>query len=219
LPDVVIFGTGSFGQVARFYFTRDSDYRVVAFTADAAQIASPNLDGLPVIPFDRIEQEFPPSQCAMFVAVGYRQVNSVRARIYDEAKSRGYQLATYVSSRCSHWGDMVIGDNCFVFEDNTIQPFVTLGNDVILWSGNHIGHHSSIGDHCFLASHVIISGHVKVGRHCFFGVNATTRDAITIGDRCVIGAGALVMKSTRPDEVYIAERTRRDKRKSSDIGL
>lgn len=219
MTDLVLFGTGSFGEVAHFYFKRDSRYRVVAFTADAGQIKSSTLAGLPVVPFDSLEREFPPSQCAMFVAVGYREVNATRARIYDAAKARGYRLATYVSSRCSHWGDTVIGDNCFIFEDNTIQPYVTIGNDVILWSGNHIGHHSTIGDHCFLASHVVISGNVKVGRHCFFGVNATTRDTITIGDRCVIGAGALIMKSTRPDEVYIARRTERDKRPSAEIGL
>jgi sugar O-acyltransferase (sialic acid O-acetyltransferase NeuD family) len=217
--DLVIFGTGSFGQMAHFYFTRDSERRVVAFTADAAHITASALEGLPLVPFDRIEQEFPPSQCAMFVAVGYRQVNAVRAGIYDQAKARGYQLATYLSSRCSHWGDAVIGDNCFIFEDNTIQPYVTIGNDVIMWSGNHVGHHSTIGDHTFLSSHVVISGHVKVGQRCFFGVNATLRDAISIGDRCVIGAGALIMKSTRPDEVYITPRTVRDRRTSGEIGF
>ena len=219
MADVVIFGTGSFGQVAHFYFTRDSEHRVVAFTADAGQTEATSMEGLPVVPFDRVAQDYPPAQCLMFVAVGYRQVNSVRSGIYDRVKGLGYRLPTYLSSRCSHWGDTVIGDNCFIFEDNTIQPYVTIGNDVILWSGNHIGHHATIGDHCFLASHVVISGHVRVGNHCFFGVNATTRDAIRIGDRCVIGAGALIMKSTRDDEVYIAERTPRDKRKSGEIGL
>ena len=169
--------------------------------------------------FDAVEREFPPAQCTMFVAVGYRQVNAVRERVYEEARRRGYQLQTYVSSKCTWWGDTKIGDNCFIFDDNTIQPIVTIGNDVVMWSGNHIGHHSSIGDHTFLASHVVISGHVTVGRRCFLGVNATVRDSILIGDRLVIGAGALIMKSTRPDDVFITPRTQRDKRKSDEIGL
>jgi sugar O-acyltransferase (sialic acid O-acetyltransferase NeuD family) len=219
MSDLVIFGTGSFAELAHFYFTRDSEHRVVAFTADAGHVTQTTLKGVPVVAFDAVEREFPPAQCRMFVAVGYRQVNAVRAAKYGAAKARGYGLVTYISSRCSHWGDTVIGDNCFIFEDNTIQPYVTIGNDVIMWSGNHIGHHSTIGDHCFFASHVVISGHVKVGSSCFFGVNATVRDAITIGDRSVIGAGALIMKTTRPDEVYIAARTVKDRRKSSDIGL
>ncbi|MGQ0732050.1 MAG: acetyltransferase [Acidobacteriota bacterium] len=218
VSNLVIFGTGSFAEVAHLYFTRDSDYRVVAFTADADHISQTTLSGLPVVPFESIERECPPSECGMFIAVGYRQVNAIRRRVYEQAKARGYTLATYISSRCSNWAQ-AIGDNCFIFEDNTIQPFVTIGNDVILWSGNHVGHHSTIGDHSFLASHVVISGHVTVGEQCFFGVNATTRDSITIGDRTVIGAGALIMKSTRADEVYIAARTARDHRKSHEIGL
>jgi len=219
VSDLVIFGTGSFAELAHFYFTRDSDHRVVAFTADADHVHEPTKAALPLVSFDAVEREFPPAQCTMFVAVGYRQVNAVRERVYEEARRRGYQLQTYVSSKCTWWGDTKIGDNCFIFEDNTIQPFVTIGNDVVMWSGNHIGHHSSIGDHTFLASHVVISGHVTVGRRCFLGVNATVRDSISIGDRSVIGAGALIMKSTRPDDVFITPRTQRDKRKSDEIGL
>ena len=50
------------------------------------------------------------------------------------------------------------GDNCFILEDNTVQPFVTIGNNVTLWSGNHIGHDSVIEDDCFISSHVVVSG-------------------------------------------------------------
>jgi sugar O-acyltransferase (sialic acid O-acetyltransferase NeuD family) len=219
VSNLVVFGTGSFAEVAQFYFNRDSEYRVVAFSAHGSQVREDTFGGVPVVPFEELAGHFPADRHAAFVAVGYRNVNRVRAAVYDEVKAKGYPLATYVSSKASRWEDLRIGDNCFVFEDNTIQPFVTIGNDVVMWSGNHIGHHSTIGDHCFLASHVVISGHVRVGARCFFGVNATTRDSISIGDGCVIGAGALVMKSAREGEVYIAERTRPDRRKSDDIGL
>jgi NDP-sugar pyrophosphorylase family protein len=48
-----------------------------------------------------------------------------------------------------------LGENCLVLEDNTIQPFASIGRNVTLWSGNHIGHHAQIRDHCFIASHVV----------------------------------------------------------------
>jgi len=218
VSDLVIFGTGSFAELAHFYFTRDTAHRVSAFAADADHVKEATFTGLPVVAFEDLAHDFPPARFSMFIAVGCRQVNAVRKRVYLDAKGRGYRLETYVSSRCTNWSTS-IGDNCFVFEDNTIQPFVTIGNDVVIWSGNHIGHHSVIGDHTFIASHVVVSGHVKVGEQVFLGVNATVRDSISIGDRAVIGAGALIMKSTRPDEVYIAERTKRDHRKSDAIGL
>lgn len=215
---VIVFGTGSFAEIVNFLLTNDSPHEVVGFTVHGAQIAQKELMGLPVLPFESLDHDYPPDKFKMYVAVGYRKVNQVRAQIYAEAKQKGYELISYVSSKCSNWGES-IGDNCFIFEDNTIQPFVKIGNDVVMWSGNHIGHHSTIGDHCFISSHVVISGHVNVGPYCFMGVNATTRDSISIGKSCVIGAGALIMKSTKDKEVYITKRTYPDARASDEINM
>jgi sugar O-acyltransferase (sialic acid O-acetyltransferase NeuD family) len=216
---IIIFGTGSFAQVVHFYLTHDSPHEVVGFTVNEDHISDKELLGLPVLQFESLEKNYPPDKFGMYVAVGYKNVNRVRAGVYAAAKAKGYELVTYVSSKCTHWNDTVIGDNCFIFEDNTLQPFVTIGNDVVMWSGNHIGHHSSIGDHCFITSHVVISGHVKVGPYCFIGVNSTTRDSISIGEACVIGAGSLIMKSTKDKEVYISKRTDPDTRSSDEIKM
>lgn len=215
---VVIFGTASFAELVHAYLAADAAYEVVAFTVHRANITSPQFCGVPVVAFEDVERLFPPASHEMFVAVGYRKVNQIRATIYTEAKAKGYRLLTYVSPRCTNLARS-IGDNCFVFEDNTLQPFVTIGNDVILWSGNHIGHHSSIGDHCYITSHVVVSGHCRIEPYCFLGVNATLRDSITVAERCVIGAGALIMKDTKPREVYLGERTRPFAKSSDDINL
>lgn len=216
---IVVFGTGSFAQLAYFYLTHDSEHEVVAFTVNKAHLTEDELLELPVVPFEQVEQEFPPDSFKMYVAVGYRKVNRIRAARYEEAKRKRYELISYVSSKCTHWGDTIIGDNCFILEDNTIQPFVTIGNNVVVWSGNHIGHHGTIGDHCFITSHVVISGHVRIGPYSFLGVNATIRDSINIGEACVIGAGALIMKSTNDRQVYIGSRTDPDLRASDQIGM
>jgi sugar O-acyltransferase (sialic acid O-acetyltransferase NeuD family) len=203
----------------RFYLTHDSDHEVVAFTVDAGHLRTPEFAGLPVIGFEDVADRYPPGEHAMYVAVGYAGVNRVRAEKCEQAKARGYELITYVSSKATTWSGLEVGENCFVFEDNTIQPFVRIGNDVVIWSGNHIGHHAEIGDHCFITSHVVVSGQVKVGAYSFLGVNATLRDSIEIGERNVIGAGALIMRSTLPGEVYVPKRTRPDQRTSGEIGL
>lgn len=219
MSKIVVFGTGPVAEVVCFYLTHDSEHDVVAFTAHERYIDKAEILGLPVVPFEKLGQSHPASEHAMYVAIGYAKVNQVRAAVCAEAKAKGYSLISYVSSRCTYFGDLDIGENCFIFEDNTIQPFVTIGDNVILWSGNHIGHHSKIGDHCFISSHVVISGNVKVGPYCFFGVNSTFRDGIEIGPSNVIGAGALIMKSTEPNEVYITRRTKADARKSDEIGM
>lgn len=216
---VVIFGTGDFARVAEVYLREESDFDVVAFTVDDAHLDVPQVNGLPVVPFETVADAYPSSSYAMFVAIGFRRVNKARAEVYGRCKEQGYELISYVSSRSTCVGDISLGDNCFVFEENVIQPNVRLGNDVILWSGNHIGHDSEIGDHCFVASHAVISGNVTIGPFCFVGVNATVRDGVTIAPECVIGAGALIMRDTEPGGVYSVRGTKAAEKRSWDLDL
>lgn len=207
MKNVVIFSTGEMAEIAHFYFTHDSPYEVAAFTENENFIKEKELFGLPVIPFEEIEKSYPPDKFNMFVALSYRNLNRIRAERYAEAKRKGYELVSYVCTKSAYWGDTEIGDNCFIFENQTIQPFVKIGNNVIMWSGNHIGHHSVIGDHCFISSHVVISGHVRIGEYSFLGVNSTIRDGITIARECVIGAGTLILKDTVEKGVYKGKAT------------
>jgi len=216
---VVMFGVGEYAAVADVYLREDSPHRVVAFTVNERFVEAPEFGGRPVVAFERLEEDYPPDEFAMFVAIGFSGVNRARAKVYADCKARGYELISYVCSKATHWGDLEIGDNTFIFEDNTIQPFARIGSDVVLWSGNHIGHHVVIGDHCFITSHVVISGGVVVGDYSFVGVNATIRDHITIAPSTVVGAGALIMKDTGPEDVYIAPRTDRSRRRSSELGM
>ena len=204
----VIFGTGSFAEVAHFYLSHDSDYNVVAFTASRNSITKNSLFDLPVVPFEDVENIYSPDGHDMFIAIGYRDRNKIRETFYRQAKNKNFKLLSYVSSRATTWPGLSIGDNCFIFEDNTIQPFVKIGNNVVLWSGNHIGHHSAIDDHCFITSQVVISGLCHIKEYSFLGVNATIRDGITIEKDNVIGAGALILKSTKEHEVYPGNRSR-----------
>ncbi|MEI7445778.1 MAG: acetyltransferase [Burkholderiales bacterium] len=206
---LVIFGAGDIAELADFYFRHDSDFEVVAFTVDREYAQAETVFGRPLVPFDEVERRCPPETHSMFVALSYAKVNAVRRDKVAAARAKGYTLASYVSRRATTFPGLVHGENCFILEDNTIQPFVTIGDDVTLWSGNHVGHHSRIGDHCFIASHVVISGGVTIEEQCFVGVNVTIRDHVRIGARCVLGAGALIVADAEPDGVYAPSATER----------
>jgi len=207
MKQVIIFGTSDFAQVAYVYLSKDSPYRVAAFTVHEQYLTEPQLLGLDVVPFEQLERRYSPAEYAMFIAVGFSKLNRLRTDIYQLCKRKGYELISYISSHAVHLGDIEIGDNCFVFEANVLQPFVRIGNNVILWCGNHIGHHVTIGDNCFIASHAVISGRVTIGSSCFIGVNATIRDGVKIEERCIIGAGAVILKDTVKGGVYRAVNT------------
>lgn len=206
---LIIFGSGDIAQLAHYYFSTDSNYEVVAFTVDSAYITGDIFCDLPVIAFEDIEKQFPPKKYELFIALSYSKLNAIRKEKYLAAKDKGYRLASFISSRSNVLNDGRIGENCFVFEDNTIQPFVTIGNNVTLWSGNHVGHHSTIKDHSFIASHVVISGGVEIGEQCFIGVNATLRDHIKVGEKCILGAGTLLLADAAPEGLYIGTATPR----------
>jgi sugar O-acyltransferase (sialic acid O-acetyltransferase NeuD family) len=207
MSKVVIFGAGKIADEAYFYLTNDSPHDVVAFAVDREHLNAAEKLGLPVVAFEDVVQLYPPNDFKMFVAVGYQDLNKFRARKYEEAKARGYELISYVSSRASNVGNVEIGDNCFVLEFVTIQPCSKVGNNVFLWSGNHVGHHASVGDHCYIAGQVVISGSTKVEPYCFVGVGATLGHEITIGRESFIGAGSLITKNVEPASVYIAADT------------
>lgn len=208
---LVIFGAGDIGELAHWYFSRDSEYEVRCFTVDREFVKQEQFCGLPVLPLDEVAQAFPPADSSAFVALSYARVNALRRDKYLALKGMGYPMASYVSSRASILNDGAIGENCFILEDNTVQPFCRIGDNVTLWSGNHIGHHSSIGSHTFIASHVVVSGGVQVGESCFIGVNATLRDHIKVGEQCVIGAGALLLEDAEARGVYLGPATERSR--------
>ncbi len=214
---IIIFGTGDNAQLAHYYITLEKKYDVVGFTIDQIYIKDDVFMNLPVKAFETIENNFSPDDCLMFIAIGYTQMNHIRSDRFLESKKKGYKFYTYISPRASCYENVDIGENCFILEDNTIQPFVKIGNNVVLWSGNHIGHHSVIGDHCFITSHVVVSGGVNVGDYSFIGVNATLRDHITIGKECVIGAGSIIMHNINDKDVYVPERTKLYKKKSNEL--
>jgi sugar O-acyltransferase (sialic acid O-acetyltransferase NeuD family) len=202
---IVIFGLGEIAELADFYFTEDSEFAVAGFTVDEAYLTDPEFRGRPVVPFERVGQVFPPDRYSLFVAVSYSKLNELRAAKVAAARSQGYSLASYVSSRATVFPGLEVNENCFILEDNTIQPFAQIGANVTLWSGNHIGHHSIVEDDVFIASHVVVSGGVRIGQGSFIGVNVTLRDHVTIGKKCVIGAGALVLED-QPDFSVVAPR-------------
>lgn len=190
---LVIYGTGLIAEVAHFYFSKDSAYEVDAFANAAEFIKESQFNGKPVMPFEELEARYPPSSHDVFIGIGYTKTNQVRQARFGEARQKGYECATYVSSRAMYYGTP-IGANCFILEGNVIQPFVTIGDNVTLWSGNHIGHHSRIGNHCFISSHVVISGGCEIGENCFLGVNSTVRENVKLGRFVVVASGAIVMK-------------------------
>jgi sugar O-acyltransferase (sialic acid O-acetyltransferase NeuD family) len=215
MAKVIIFGLLDTAELAHYYLDKDSDHEVVAFSVNREYMKTKVFRGLPVIAFEEIEILYPPEEYHLFAPMTAKKMNKLREQIYKEGKNKGYNFISYISSRATIY-DNEIGENCFILEDNTIQPFTRIGNNVVLWSGNHIGHHSEIKDHVFFTSHVVLSGHCIVESNCFFGVNATIRDYTHLATGTLIAMGAsLTKQETEVWSIYVGNPAKKIENKIS----
>ena len=199
---IIIFGLKDLAQLAHYYLLNDSSDEIIAFTAHKSFIEEDEYLGMPVIPFEDIDKHFPSSEFYLFAPMFGNKMNTLREAVYLEGKKKGYQFISYISSKATVLSKD-IGDNCFILEDNTIQPFVRIGNNVVLWSGNHIGHHGVIEDNVFISSHVVISGHCNIGRNSFLGVNSAIRNNVTLGEGTFVAMSTCITGNTDPWSVYV----------------
>lgn len=198
---VVILGTGQVASLAHYYLTHDSEREVAGFVADRRETRASTLRGLPVVAREAVVDDFPPDACDMFVAVGIGRSARVRAARYREARSWGYQLISYVSSTAVVAPGVPIGANCFILEHTVVEPFSTIGDDVIVWGGCQLGHHSEVGDHVFLGAHALLAGGNRIGSGCVIGENVAIGDGVALAADTSVGAGALILANTRPRQV------------------
>ncbi|HMK06747.1 MAG TPA: acetyltransferase [Flavobacterium sp.] len=190
---LVIFGVTELAQLAYFYFTHDSDYEVVGFTLDKAYIEQDTFFDLPVVPYESVQEYFPPSEYSMYIAIGYTNLSELRRIRYYDAKAKGYTLASYVSSKSTTWPGLKVGDNTFIMEDNTIMPFCEIGSNILIFVNNILSHHTVFKDHITITSHCAIGGNSICEEQTFFGLNCTTRSNLNIGKGAIIGAAANVL--------------------------
>lgn len=201
---LVIIGDSAFAEVAYEYFSHDSGFQPVAFAVEAAYLKRDRLLDMPVVALERLPEHYPPDSHDIFVAVTYGQLNRLRRRLLDTVKAKGYRPASYVSSRAFVWHNVRLGEHCFIMENNVVQPFVSVGDNVVMWSGNHIGHHSAIGDNVFIASHAVVSGYCHVGDNSFLGVNCTLANNVRVAADNWLGPDVTIMADTKPGELYPA---------------
>ena len=216
MADVVIFGVGDYAQQAHYYLTTDSPHSVVGFSVSSDWCKQCRFLDLPLIAFEEVEATFPPDAVSFLRTDEWAQMNRNRERFYSEAKDKGYQLISYVSSRAILCGNEV-GENCFILEGANLQPFAEVGNNSIVWCQTHIGHHGLIGDHVFISASVSVSGRCCIGPHCYLSAGAVIDANVTLAEGTLTGLGSVIVRDTEAWNIYTGQPARRRKISSADF--
>ncbi|WP_341214061.1 NeuD/PglB/VioB family sugar acetyltransferase [uncultured Limimaricola sp.] len=198
---VVLFGLGSMSQRLRYYLDVVMDRRVVAVTVDREHATVQDFEGLPVVPFDRVQEFFPPETHAMFVCVGYADRNIGRARVFAAAREMGYELPAAIDPRAIR-NNAAIGDGSWIAEGVMLGVFSRIGCGCLINPGTAIAHHTAVGDFCYLAGNVTIAGDCRIGERTMLGAGAIVRDGVEIAPGSLIGAGAVVLRSIETSGIY-----------------
>ena len=202
MKPVIVFGNQDSASTTHYYLSADSNYQVAAFTVDQNRITSSAHEGLPVVPFESIQKEFPPGQFDFIFPAGFQisnpyNTNVFRRNRYDLIKSMGYKFINYISSRAMVATNVKIGENVLIYEGTIIQPFVEIGNNTIIRSGVNLGHHCRVQDHCFISAEVTVGSRTTIGSQTFIGLNTTLLNSINISNSSFIGASSLINRDTQ----------------------
>lgn len=199
---LIIYGIGSMASTYAMYL--EQEFEIVAYTMINDLITSSEFNGKPLLPFEQIETLLPPADHRLIVAVGYLELNQLRANIAKQAHSKGYQLASYTSPSLLKHPSISIGTNTVVLDHTSIHYGAKIGNNVFISSNVQIGHDCEIADNVWINAGVCLGGGVKIGRNSFIGMNATLSHGIEIAEHNFVGAATLVNKSTPKEQVVIA---------------
>lgn len=190
--EIVLFGLTQTADIIQYYLHKYTNYKVVARCVDEKYITCKEYEGLPVVPFETVENYYSPSKYKMSIPMYRMNLNRVREEKYLSAKQRGYNLISYISPNAEvETND--IGENTYILGQASIHPFVKIGNNCIIWPGTIVGHHGVIEDNCFLSA-PLIGGRVNIQQNTSLGLRATIRDGVKIGKYCFIGMCANVQK-------------------------
>ncbi len=188
MTDIVVFGAGQFADVLSIYIERDTNDTIVGYTVDRNYCTQDQHNGKPLVPWEDLEDYFPPTSVKILGPISYRNMNVFRKERFLDGKQKGYHFYTFIHESVSHYSSK-IGENVIILEGNSIQPFAEVGDNCILWCHSHIGHHTIIKNHCFLTGRVTIGGNSVLEEGIF-------ASGCSISDNVIIGGWSLLQPGT-----------------------
>jgi len=198
---IIIYGAGPFAKLMHYHFTHDSDYEVIAFCLDKDYITTPKFCDLPVVDFESVADDYPPSEYQMFVAIGYRVMRN-RPLLFNKAKQKGYQLVNFISRKAIIRDDLNLGENNVIMSSCDFEPTINIGDNNVFWTRTIIGHHAIVGHHNYISGGGGVGGNCQVGDLCFLGNGALMINDIKIADETYMIAGTIILKDTEIASKY-----------------
>lgn len=128
------------------------------------------------------------------VGVGSTGDATLRRRLFETARARGFAFPALAHSRAVIAVSAVVDEGAQVMAGALINPFACIGTNAIVNTGAVVEHHARIGDHVHVAPGAVVCGSVVVGKGAHIGAGATVLQNVRVGDEAVVAAGSVVIR-------------------------
>tara|TARA_Y100000589_G_scaffold332322_1_gene391726 strand:+ start:3627 stop:4286 length:660 start_codon:yes stop_codon:yes gene_type:complete len=191
--EIYIFGTGDVAEIIADYVL-NKGIKIRNFVD--FEIHKKKILNIPVIKYSKnLNKEIP-----IFVAIGYKELNKNRSDKIEFLKNHEWNFANIV---CSSISNQLQGENIFIANNVSIQPYAEIYSGNFIWDNCVIGHHCKLEENTWITSGSVIGGYTKLGKNSFLGINSSISHMLNIGEYSFIGAGSLVSKNLNKNSVII----------------
>lgn len=202
MVNVIIFGTGKLGQMVYYLLRDQSEYQVVCFTADQQYCKDDTFLSLPLVPFEVIEEKYPPTNNKMLTVIGGLSDVKIREEMFHQAKEKSYQHINYVHPTVIVEGSIIMGENNIVFPYSILGFSGRMGNNNLIREKVYLGHDFHIFNHCFIGVGCEIGGESKINDLSYIAMGTTISNNIELQEGTFIGIGSLVLAGTEKNSRY-----------------
>jgi len=170
---------------------------VLGFVDDDAAIHGQRRAGLPVLGALETLRE---SDVALVMGIGH---NGARRRVFERARSLGYDIVSVVHSTAVIAPRCQLGTGVVVMANVAVNVDSNIGDNVVLNTACSVDHDCVIAAHSHIAPGAHVAGNVSIGAETLVGIGAVVIPGRRIGARCIIGAGAAVVDDVADDSVAV----------------
>ena len=202
MNELILIGGGGHCKSVIDVIEREAKWKIIGII-DQANAAIESVLAYPIIGSDSdLEKLYSPNRAAL-ITVGQIKSSAIRKRLFEHAKSIGYQLPSIISPSANVSKHAQIGQGTVIMNLAHIGPNVVIGDNVIINTQAVIEHDATVGNHCHISTGAILNGNATVKNGVFFGSRSVCKEGITIENNAVIGMGLSVRKNIPENTVFV----------------
>jgi len=125
-----------------------------------------------------------------------------RLAMIDELNIPRDRMATFIHPAAYVAGNAEISSGCVIMPHASIASGAKLGLGTLIMVHATVGHNCRIGKFCHVAAQACLGSYLIIGDGVHIGLNATIREGLNLANRSTIAMGAVLLDSTREDEIW-----------------